>query len=80
MVLVDEAGDPGDHGGLREAVAGGGAGLEIEHARESNAVRGPAAAVVVEVGGLRRAGGGGRASKVVATADEAGVGRPRVVG
>lgn len=82
VVAVREGLDPGHHGRGGEAEAGGlaGNGLEVDHARQGDAVVGPAAAVGEEVIGLGGAGGGVRVGKVVAAADEAGVGGAGVVG
>lgn len=82
MVGVDEVLDPGHHRRGREAVAGctGWVVLDIEHAREGDTILGPAAAVGDEVSRLRGARGGVRVGKVVATADEASIGSPSVLG
>lgn len=82
VVAVGEGLDPADHGRGRQAEAGGLARdrLQVDHARKSDAVVGPAAAVGEEVIGLGGAGGRVRVRKVVAAADEAGGGGAGVVG
>ena len=80
MVGGHEIRDPGHHGRGREAVAGRARGvvLDVEHARQGDAVAGPAAAVGEEEVGLRGAGARVRVGEVVPAADEAG-GRGAVV-
>ena len=72
---------PRHHGRLAQPVARRPAGvvLDVQHARQRDAVAAPAAPVLDEVRGLRGAGAGVRVREVVAAADEAGVGRARVV-
>lgn len=74
MVRGYEIGDPGDHGGVAEPVAGCARGvvLDVEHAGEGAPVGGPAAAVGEEEGRLRRAAAGGGVGEVVAAAEEGG--------
>lgn len=81
MVRGHEVGDPGDHGGGAETVAGRARGVvfDVEHAGEGPAVGGPAAAVGEEEGCLRGAGAGGGAGEVVAAAEEGGAGGAGVV-
>ena len=80
VVPVAEGLDPRHHARRAQAPARGGAlGLEVQHAGERDAVVGPAAAVGEEVVGLGGAGGLAGVRKVVAAADEAGVGGARVV-
>jgi hypothetical protein len=82
VVGVHEVADPGDHGGLAQAVAGGPRRvvLDVQHAREGDAVAGPASTMGEEVVGLGCAAAGVRVGKVVTATDEAGVRRPGVVG
>ena len=81
MVRRHETLDPGDHRGGAQPVAGRSRRVvfDVEHAREGDAVRGPAAAVGEEEVRLGRAGAGVRVCEVVAAADEAGGGGARVV-
>ena len=81
VVPVAEGLDPRHHGGRGQAPARRAAlGLEVQHARECDAVAGPAAAVGDEVVRLRGGGGLARVGEVVAAADEAGLGGAGVVG
>lgn len=82
VVGVDEILDPGDHGGLGEAVTGRARGVvfDVQHAGEGDAVARPATPVGEEVVGLRRAGAGVGVREVVAPADQAGGRGPAVVG
>lgn len=79
--MLDKVADPLDHGALAEAVAGSAVRvvLDIEHSRQRDAIGRPAAAVGQEEVGLGSAARDVGAGKVVATADEAGVGRVDVV-
>lgn len=81
MVRGHKVGDPADHGGCREPVTGGARWIvfDIEHAGEGDAVFRPATAMSKKVIGLGGTGGRGRASKVVATADEASFGGTSIV-
>ena len=74
--------DPGDHGGLAEAVARGSRRvvLDVEHAGQRDAVVRPASAVSEEVASLRRTGAFVWVCKVIAAADQACTGRAAVVG
>ena len=71
VVGIHEALDPRHHGGLAEAVARGARRvvLDVEHARERDAVARPASAVGEEEIGLRRARAEIRMCKVVAASD-----------
>ncbi len=73
MILGDEALDPRDHCRLAEAVTGGAVRiiLDVEHARQRDAVAGPAAAVREEKGRLRAAGAFVRVGEMVSAADKA---------
>ena len=73
LVRRHEVLDPRHHGALRQAVARVAAGvvLDVQRAGERDAVLGPAAAVVGEVVGLRRARRGRRLGEVVGASDEA---------
>ena len=81
MVGVDEVFDPGYHGGMAEAVTGRARGVvfDVEHARQGDAVLGPAAAMGEEVVGLGSAGAGVGVGEMVAAADESGFGGAGVV-
>ena len=74
MILGDEALDPSDHGRLAETVTGGAVGvvLDVEHARQRDAVAGPAAAVREEKCRLRASGAFVRVREMVSAADKAG--------
>lgn len=80
-VRLSKVRDPSNHLAVREAVAGRAVGvvLDIKHAGEGNAVARPAAAVLEEVVGLHGTRGDVGTGKVVAAANEAGVGGADVV-
>jgi hypothetical protein len=81
VISVAEVLDPGDHGGVAEAITGGSRRvvLDVEHPGEGNSIARPATAVGEEVVGLSGARAGCRVSKVVAATDEAGSGGTGVV-
>lgn len=73
--------DPSDHGGFAESVAGwtGWVVFDIQHARESLAIIGPASTVGKEIGSLGGTGATVWVGEVVAATDQTGVGGSCVV-
>ncbi len=81
MIFRDEALDPRDHGRLAETVTGGAVGvvLDVEHARQRDAVAGPAAAVREEKRRLRAPGAFVRVREMVSASDEASACRSAIM-
>lgn len=81
VVGVDKVGDPVDHAGRGEAVAGGTARvvLHVEHSGQCDAIARPPAAIGEEVLGLSGPGRAGWLSEVIASSNQFRICRACVV-